>query len=134
MRTLSFGWRRTPAMGWPKAALLFIATATIVWLIAHSVAARFHPAATAEMKQAGHDLFVHQWVSHDPRAHGDGLGPVFNANSCVACHFQGGVGGGGDSAHNVTAYEVHPNIRDKKLQKGLVHAFAVNTSYTESHN
>jgi len=120
-------------MGWRKAALLFIATALVVWLIAHSVAARFHPGATAEMKQAGQELFIHQWVSHDPRAHGDGLGPVFNANSCVACHFQGGVGGGGDSAHNVTAYEVHPNIRDKKLQKGLVHAFAVDASYTESH-
>ena len=68
---------------------------------------------------------MHQWVANDPRAHGDGLGPVFNANSCVACHFQGGVGGGGDSAHNVIAYEVHPNIRDRNLQKGLVHAFAV---------
>ena len=29
---------------------------------------------------------------------GDGIGPVFNAKSCVACHFQGGVGGAGDAA------------------------------------
>jgi CxxC motif-containing protein (DUF1111 family) len=71
-------------------------------------------------------------VAHDPQAKGDGLGPVFNANSCLACHFQGGVGGGGDAVHNVTAYEVHPTLRDRKLQKGLVHAFAIDKSFVES--
>src|SRR5262249_20968742 len=85
------------------------------------------------MQQAGEELFVHQWVANDEKAHGDGLGPVFNANSCVACHFQGGVGGGGDVAHNVVAYEVHPTIRDKKFHKGLVHAFAINKEYNENH-
>ena len=32
---------------------------------------------------------------------GDGLGPVFNDRSCVACHRQGGVGGGGPLDKNV---------------------------------
>jgi CxxC motif-containing protein (DUF1111 family) len=93
---------------------------------------RIDPAASAEMQLAGHDLFVHPWVAHDPRAQGDGLGPVFNATSCVACHFQGGVGGGGDVAHNVTAYEVHPTIRDPDMQHGLVHAMAVSNVFVES--
>jgi CxxC motif-containing protein (DUF1111 family) len=131
MRTAAFPWQGT-SIAWRKASLLFIATALLVWLIAHSVAARLNSAVTPEMVQAGRELFVHEWIVADPRAHGDGLGPVFNANSCAACHFQGGLGGGGDSAHNVTAYEVHPNIRDRKVQNGLVHAFAVNPSYAEN--
>ena len=32
---------------------------------------------------------------------GDGLGPVYNDSSCVACHNQGGTGGGGSSGKNV---------------------------------
>ena len=36
------------------------------------------------------------WAPKDPRSHGgDGLGPVFNAQSCLDCHDQGGPGGGG---------------------------------------
>jgi len=50
----------------------------------------------------GEALFVHEWVEDDPRsASGDGLGPLFNATSCAACHNQGGVGGAGDSSANV---------------------------------
>jgi hypothetical protein len=44
---------------------------------------------------AGRELFNHEWTSHDPLTSGDGLGPVFNARSCVECHHQGGSGGGG---------------------------------------
>jgi CxxC motif-containing protein (DUF1111 family) len=32
---------------------------------------------------------------------GDGLGPLFNAESCVACHVQGGTGGAGPNEVNV---------------------------------
>ena len=52
-------------------------------------------------------LFEHRWTKNDPlAAGGDGLGPVFNADSCVACHFQGGNGGGGPNENNVTAFTV----------------------------
>jgi len=38
---------------------------------------------------------------NDPLSHGgDGLGPMFNATSCAACHNQGGVGGSGSLEHN----------------------------------
>lgn len=50
----------------------------------------------------GRELFVREWLPHDARARGgDGLGPVFNDTSCVACHNQGGAGGGGPSSKNV---------------------------------
>ena len=40
---------------------------------------------------AGRELFNHDWEVNDPLSSGDGLGPVFNAKSCVACHSQGGL-------------------------------------------
>ena len=50
---------------------------------------------------AGRELFTREWLPGDARSHGgDGLGPVFNDTSCVACHNQGGVGGGGPASKN----------------------------------
>jgi CxxC motif-containing protein (DUF1111 family) len=47
-------------------------------------------------------LFERVWVKDDPRAHGgDGLGPVFNGSSCVACHHLGGAGGAGGNDRNI---------------------------------
>ena len=49
-------------------------------------------------------LFSHEWTEHDPLTRGDGLGPVFNARSCVECHSQAAPGGGGPVEKNVTVY------------------------------
>lgn len=49
---------------------------------------------------AGRALFEKQWVATNPTIQSDGLGPLFNGNSCVACHHQGGVGGSGDARFN----------------------------------
>src|SRR5215472_17344142 len=62
--------------------------------------------------QAGQMLFHHDWKPNDPLANGgDGLGPVYNATSCVACHHQGGPGGAGEVEHNVTNYVVSGPIQ-----------------------
>jgi len=51
----------------------------------------------------GRALFLHAWLPHDSRSpNGDGLGPMFNARSCVACHSKGGVGGAGERTSNVS--------------------------------
>lgn len=51
----------------------------------------------------GRELFARRWQPNDPRSRGgDGLGPVYNADSCLACHFQGGPGGAGPAEANVT--------------------------------
>src|SRR4051794_37934600 len=35
----------------------------------------------------GRELFEREWLPGDTRTHGgDGLGPVFNDSSCIACH------------------------------------------------
>jgi CxxC motif-containing protein (DUF1111 family) len=51
---------------------------------------------------AGREVFEHKWQAQDSLSPaGDGLGPRFNAASCVDCHKQGGVGGGGPIEHDV---------------------------------
>lgn len=50
----------------------------------------------------GAEIFAREWLPNDPRSHGgDGLGPMFNDSSCVACHNLGGAGGAGPVAKNV---------------------------------
>jgi CxxC motif-containing protein (DUF1111 family) len=77
------------------------------------------------MAQAGQNLFLHEWKPNDPLAHGgDGLGPVFNASSCVACHLQGGVGGAGGLRANVTTF-VNTRPLPGQPREGVVHSKAV---------
>lgn len=56
---------------------------------------------------SGRELFTREWLPGDSRsANGDGLGPMFNESSCVSCHNQGGVGGGGPESKNVEILSV----------------------------
>lgn len=90
------------------------------------------PTASAADVAAGRDLFEHEWTPNDPLAKGDGLGPVFNAKSCAACHFQGGVGGGGEIGHNATGFEVLPRANDPRFLAGSLHNFSVDPADKES--
>ncbi len=50
----------------------------------------------------GYEIFNREWLPDDPRSHGgDGLGPVYNDTSCVACHNAGGSGGAGPVSKNI---------------------------------
>jgi CxxC motif-containing protein (DUF1111 family) len=55
-----------------------------------------------EQEKSGRELFVRDWSQPDakPTAGGDGLGPMFNDVSCVACHQIGGIGGAGPKSKN----------------------------------
>lgn len=105
---------------------------SIVWFFLPGLPVLWGPSASASTKDAGRELFVHEWTAGDPLASGDGLGPVFNAKSCVECHFQGGVGGGGTGEHNVQTFVALPTKRNPKMRTGLVHASAVEPDYEES--
>src|SRR5437879_4452959 len=105
-------WRWGVAMkgSFPLRYLLFalVALVPLGWRVAAWRANRAQPVDTS-MAQAGRTLFVHEWKPNDPLANGgDGLGPVFNARSCVACHLQNGVGGSGGVDHNVTTFAIRP--------------------------
>ena len=57
---------------------------------------------SAEQIAAGHELFVREWKLDDRRSvAGDGLGPMYNAASCLKCHRLGGIGGAGTNDDNV---------------------------------
>jgi CxxC motif-containing protein (DUF1111 family) len=92
-----------------------------------------HADVDSEMARAGQTLFVHEWKAKDPLANGgDGLGPVFNATSCKACHNQGGVGGGGDENHNVTTFIVDAKSPKEKAREGVVHTGFVSNEFQET--
>src|SRR5262245_21465095 len=116
---------KRPCLAWclliALAALLPAGLRALTWLKPR------RQAVDAEMAQAGQALFKHDWTPRDPlAAGGDGLGPVYNATSCVACHHQGGPGGGGGLEHNVTTFTVRPQKGSGEAREGVVHARAVN--------
>ena len=53
--------------------------------------------------QLGGQLFSKEFTPAHPMSGRDGLGPLFNAASCAACHHQGGIGGSGDTRYNAKA-------------------------------
>jgi CxxC motif-containing protein (DUF1111 family) len=89
----------------------------------------------------GKDLFLREWAPDDPRSHaGDGLGPVYNETSCVACHFQGGPGGSGPNSTNVEIVTIsgfnrvkddpatlHPGFRSSNSV--VLHRFGTDPEY-----
>lgn len=117
-------------VGYGLAATVAVVT---TWAVLPGIPVIWTPRADAATKAAGLTLFEHEWQPHDTMASasGDGLGPVFNARSCVACHFQGGVGGGGGNEQNVKVFEAMPTKDRPEVTNGLVHAFAVENRFLE---
>jgi CxxC motif-containing protein (DUF1111 family) len=87
---------------------------------------------TAEAAAEGRTLFNHDWSPKDPLTRGDGLGPVFNAKSCVECHNQGGAGGGGPVSKNVMVYGVVGQGKPGVPISGVVHQKAVRPEFQET--
>lgn len=111
---------------WDRRRRVFCVTGALVmlWGITQGFGWLISP-SQQELTAQGRELFVHEWTPNDPLSgEGDGLGPVFNANSCVACHSQGGTGGAGENKHNVRAFSVLPNRNDPNMYGGVIHANA----------
>lgn len=71
--------------------------------------------------QRGRELFEREWQPRDPRLGSDGLGPLFNARSCVACHNQGGTGGGGVAEFNAKTIAIEQmEITGGKVDNDIV--------------
>jgi RNA polymerase sigma factor (sigma-70 family) len=67
------------------------------------------PRFVEEERLRGERLFAREWAPQQRGAHGgDGLGPVFNDTSCVACHGQGGPGGAGPESKNAVILTAIP--------------------------
>ena len=60
--------------------------------------------------ELGRSLFLREWLAGDTRSpRGDGLGPVFNDSSCVACHNSSAPGGAGPNSKNVDILSASAN-------------------------
>ena len=76
------------------------------------------PLHVREERAKGEALFAKEWVRDDPASHGgDGLGPVYNERSCLACHGLASPGGAGPDDTNVIILTAVPNRG--KLPAGL---------------
>ena len=96
----------------PAHAIVLALALVPAWKVVDGLWPRGAKPVSAEAMAAGRELFNHEWTPNDPLTSGDGLGPVFNARSCVECHHQGGSGGGGGVDKNVTVYGLAgPNPR-----------------------
>jgi CxxC motif-containing protein (DUF1111 family) len=87
---------------------------------------------SSEATRLGRDLFTHHFTEHDPLTGGDGLGPVFNASSCVDCHNQGGVGGGGPADNNVTVFGLARPHPQGLPRSGVIHQHATSAAFQET--
>src|SRR4051812_46118011 len=100
-------WRRLEALVLRALLVVGALSSGIVW--ARGKTPTSGPVARGEA------LFLRTWEPDDRRAHGgDGLGPVFNDRSCVACHNEGGPGGAGPADKNVDIVSVFFNPPDRQ--------------------
>ncbi len=128
MRRISMERRRK----WFGIGILAVVVLAIAWHFSPGLPVIFGPSASAATREAGQELFTHEWTQNDPLAQGDGLGPVFNGRSCVECHNQGGVGGGGGLEHNVVNFELIPRDPDAPSTTGTVHSGSTTPPLKES--
>ncbi|MBX9792044.1 MAG: c-type cytochrome [Pirellulales bacterium] len=87
-----------------------ISVAALMLLVSAGTAQSLEFANADEERAAlrrGQELFERTWkVERRGDGQGDGLGPLFNERSCVACHMQGGIGGAGPLSKNVDVLSV----------------------------
>ena len=124
--------RRQP--GFHRGAIwISVAAGCAVLSVVGFVLTCWQRAPSAETIAAGKVLFNHEFNVDDALCgEGDGLGPVFNERSCVACHFQGGAGGSGTNEFNVTSFLATPVPGRPDIAAGVVHSFSTDPAVLET--
>lgn len=109
-------------------------TLGMAWVAVATLNAEPTPRNEAAFLARGQELFEHVWTVNDSwaAAGGDGLGPVFNAKSCVACHFQGGVGGSGPVKNNVMSFVAQPVKGRTTVVEGVIHTASLSDELLQS--
>jgi len=116
----------------PAQVLVLVLVLAPLWKLAEPLVRRGPRPIDDQAARGGRELFLREWTVADPLTGGDGLGPVYNATSCVACHDLGGVGGAGRVDRNVTVYallEPHPRGLPSS---GIVHRLATEPGFQET--
>ena len=95
-----------------------LALVVLCLAVGASPAARRARAHREAGQSEGSLLFDREWPPGIRHGEGDGLGPVYNARSCVACHHQGGSGGAGPVDRNVlTVTPISSSFRDPEARR-----------------
>ena len=78
--------------------------------------------AVSDERARGALLFSKEWLPDDPASRGgDGLGPIYNETSCVACHGLGAPGGSGPEGKNVVLLTATPTARARLKDLERIH-------------
>jgi CxxC motif-containing protein (DUF1111 family) len=112
--------------------LCLAALVSLAWWLSPGLPVLIGPWAWSGQIARGEELFRHEWEPNDPLAGGDGLGPVYNAKSCAACHFQAGLGGAGAGQGNVRSFHTIATKDRPESARGLIHLAAVERSWEET--
>jgi CxxC motif-containing protein (DUF1111 family) len=87
-------------------------------------------AASPEAVAIGRQLFEKNWAPSNAALVGsDGLGPLFNGQSCSVCHRQGGIGGGGEAEFNAKSI----GIQSMRITGGLMNLDVVRQAIRGFH-
>ena len=87
-------------------------------------------AASPESIVIGRQLFEKNWTPRNPALMGsDGLGPLFNGQSCAVCHRQGGIGGAGEAEFNAKTI----SIQSMRVSGGLMNLDVVRQAIRGFH-
>lgn len=115
---------------------VFSATVVLSSTTHHSVVDRVQAATPSGLVPAeafpgdlenGRKLFERVWLpGADAKNDVDGLGPLFNERSCVACHSLGGIGGGGLNEKNVELLTVVVPVEWQWTQSELQNVLELN--------
>ncbi len=92
--------------------IAWMSLSVVVWhAIAEEAAGADGKSRIPDSVALGAEIFNREWMPDDPRSHGgDGLGPVYNDTSCVACHNSGGSGGAGPVSKNIDILNASTNL------------------------
>lgn len=102
-------------------AVLIGLLATLSTIVPNHAEAGAGPDGAKKRLQQGKELFTREWLPGDARSlAGNGLGPVFNARSCVACHRQGDIGGAGPRGANATIVSVFVDLSTPHFIRGIL--------------
>lgn len=132
------------ARRWVGLGVIVGTIGSIAWFFSPGLPVMWAPRASEAVKLSGLALFNRDWQNDAQKAKAEeatpeqlrlaklSVGPVFNAASCVACHFESGVGGAGPNAVNVTSFTILPTTDDPHVREGTVHRFAANETFQET--
>jgi hypothetical protein len=94
--------RRPGRNGMARTVLFLAAAMTPSFALAREGSDSSSGGKVQALARLGEELFNREWAPRDARSPGgDGLGPLYNEKSCIACHHLGAAGGAGPSTKNI---------------------------------